>query len=101
MPGGARRCGTADDKNPHAHRQRQRDRCRQGPGYGRQRLHHQALFHTRIGAKSRRAAGAPIRSASMKKIDPRLLWAVALAGLVMAAWLVLVGVVVWSTLETG
>ena len=37
----------------------------------------------------------------MKKIDPRLLLAVALAGLVMAAWLVLMGVVVWSTLEPG
>lgn len=37
----------------------------------------------------------------MKKIDPRLLLAVALAGLVMAAWLVLMGIVVWTTLEPG
>ncbi|ODS62603.1 MAG: DNA polymerase III subunit epsilon [Acidovorax sp. SCN 65-108] len=35
----------------------------------------------------------------MKKIDPRLLLAVGVAGLVMAAWLLLMGVVVWSTLQ--
>lgn len=35
----------------------------------------------------------------MKKIDPRLLLAVGVAGLVMAAWLLLMGAVVWSTLE--
>jgi DNA polymerase III subunit epsilon len=35
----------------------------------------------------------------MKKIDPRLLLAVGVAGLVMAAWLLLMGAVVWSTLQ--
>ncbi|MDP3228776.1 MAG: exonuclease domain-containing protein [Acidovorax sp.] len=34
-----------------------------------------------------------------KKIDPRLLLAVGVAGLAMAAWLLLVGAVVWSTLQ--
>ncbi len=37
----------------------------------------------------------------MKKIDPRLLLAVAVAGLVMAAWLLLMGAVVWSTLDAA
>lgn len=35
----------------------------------------------------------------MKKIDPRLLLAVGVAGLAMAAWLLLMGFVVWSTLQ--
>jgi len=35
----------------------------------------------------------------MKKIDPRLLLAVGAAGLAMAAWLLLMGAVVWSTLQ--
>jgi len=35
----------------------------------------------------------------MKKIDPRLVLAVAAAGLVMALWLVLMSVIVWSTLD--
>lgn len=35
----------------------------------------------------------------MRRIDPRLLLAVAASGLVMAAWLLLMGVVVWSTLD--
>jgi DNA polymerase-3 subunit epsilon len=35
----------------------------------------------------------------MKKIDPRLMLAVAAAGLVMALWLVLMSVIVWSTLD--
>jgi DNA polymerase-3 subunit epsilon len=34
----------------------------------------------------------------MKKTDPRLLWAIAASGLVMALWLVLMSVIVWSTL---
>ena len=37
----------------------------------------------------------------MKKIDPRLLLAVGLAGLVMAARLLLMGAVVWSTLDAA
>ena len=35
----------------------------------------------------------------MKKFDPRLVLAVAAAGLVMALWLVLMSVIVWSTLD--
>ncbi len=35
----------------------------------------------------------------MRRIAPRLLLAVAASGLVMAAWLLLMGVVVWSTLD--
>ena len=35
----------------------------------------------------------------MRKIDPRLVLAVAAAGLVMALWLVLMSVIVWSTLD--
>ena len=35
----------------------------------------------------------------MKRIDPRLLAAIALAGLVMALWLVLMSAIVWSTLS--
>lgn len=35
----------------------------------------------------------------MKRIDPRLLLAVGAAGLAMAAWLLLMGAVVWSTLQ--
>ena len=35
----------------------------------------------------------------MKKIDSRLVLAVAAAGLVMALWLVLMSVIVWSTLD--
>ena len=34
----------------------------------------------------------------MKKIDPRLVWAIAASGLVMALWLVLMSVIVGSTL---
>jgi DNA polymerase-3 subunit epsilon len=34
----------------------------------------------------------------MKKTDPRLLWAIAASGLVMALWLVLMSGIVWSTL---
>ena len=33
-----------------------------------------------------------------EKTDPRLLWAIAASGLVMALWLVLMSVIVWSTL---
>ena len=35
----------------------------------------------------------------MRKIDPRLVLAIAAAGLVMALWLVLMSVIVWSTLD--
>ena len=35
----------------------------------------------------------------MRKIDPRLILAVAASGLVMALWLVLMSVIVWSTLD--
>ena len=35
----------------------------------------------------------------MKKTDPRLLWAIALSGAVMALWLVLVSALVWATLS--
>ena len=35
----------------------------------------------------------------MRKIDPRLVLAVAASGLVMALWLVLMSVIVWSTLD--
>ena len=35
----------------------------------------------------------------MKRIDPRLLAAIALAGVVMALWLVLMSAIVWSTLS--
>ena len=34
----------------------------------------------------------------MKKTDPRLVWAIALSGAVMALWLVLVSALVWATL---
>ena len=34
----------------------------------------------------------------MKKTDPRLVLAIAASGLVMALWLVLMSVIVWSTL---
>ncbi|HRA14223.1 MAG TPA: DNA polymerase III subunit epsilon, partial [Giesbergeria sp.] len=37
----------------------------------------------------------------MKKTDPRLLLAIAASGLVMALWLVLMSVIVWSTLSPG
>ena len=37
----------------------------------------------------------------MKRTDPRLLAAIALAGLVMALWLVLMSAIVWSTLGTS
>ena len=36
----------------------------------------------------------------MKKTDPRLVWAIALSGAVMALWLVLVSALVWATLTT-
>ncbi len=35
----------------------------------------------------------------MKRIDPRLIVAIVFSGLVMALWLVLMGIVVWSTLD--
>ncbi len=35
----------------------------------------------------------------MKKTDPRLVWAIALSGAVMALWLVLVAAMVWATLS--
>ena len=35
----------------------------------------------------------------MKKTDPRLVWAIALSGAVMALWLVLVSALVWATLS--
>ncbi len=35
----------------------------------------------------------------MKKVDPRLVWAIAASGLVMALWLVLMSAIVWSTLS--
>ena len=34
----------------------------------------------------------------MKKTDPRLVWAIALSGALMALWLVLVSALVWATL---
>ncbi len=35
----------------------------------------------------------------MRKVDPRLVWAIVASGLVMALWLVLMSVIVWSTLS--
>jgi PleD family two-component response regulator len=65
----------AGHQNPDAHRQGPRHRRGQGPGAGRRRLHDQALLHRELVQKVRRTAWGDIR---MRKIDPRLVLAMAL-----------------------